>query len=147
MMESTTSTHHGNTPIPGMASSANPGRRAHRRPKIKKRRKAVTRSSAHWKGGANVIQMDMASETAATPKAIAIFARVWRLKGEVASAGVNVMVLPDSIDCFRALNCDASDELKMIVPRLPPNCKQASSLQELDTTAQESSVYAIRALL
>jgi hypothetical protein len=94
-----------------------------------------------------VIQMDMASETAATPKAIAIFARVWRLKGEVASAGVNVMVLPDSIDCFRALNCDASDELKMIVPRLPPNCKQASSLQELDTTAQESSVYAIRALL
>jgi hypothetical protein len=57
------------------------------------------------------------------------------------------MVLPDSIDCFRALNCDASDELKMIVPRLPPNCKQASSLQELDTTAQESSVYAIRALL
>jgi len=42
--------------------------------------------------------MERVSETAATPKAIAIFARVWRLKGEVASAGISVMVFPDSID-------------------------------------------------
>src|SRR6266851_2957806 len=98
MIESTTRTHTGKTPMPGTASATRPGKRAHRLPRIRKRANAVARSSAHSKGGANVSQMERTSETAATPKAIAIFVREWRLKGEVVSAGVRMMDLSVSME-------------------------------------------------
>src|SRR5579859_2106629 len=104
MIESTTSTHTGKTPMPGMASAMSPGKRAHLLPRIKKRMTAVARSSVHWKGGANVSQMERTSETAATPKAIANFAREWRLMGEAASAGVRRMGLSVSIEWLNAFD-------------------------------------------
>src|SRR5579862_4620573 len=104
MIESTTSTHQGNTPIPGMASITSPGSRAHRFPKITNRTTAVAISSVHWSGGANVIQIERASEIAATPNASPIFAREWRLSGGTTSTetGVNVMVFSVSIRFLQA---------------------------------------------
>src|ERR1039457_5889133 len=147
MIESTTRTHTGKTPMPGMASATRPGKRAHRRPRIRNRANAVARSSAHWKGGANVSQMERTSETAATPKAMAIFAREWRLMGVVASACVRMMGLPVSMEWLSTLNDNLYDSLKTIVPRLLPICKPGSLFHELSTRTSESGASGNRVLL
>jgi hypothetical protein len=60
--------------------------------------KAVAKSSVHWNGGANVNQIERTSETAATPKAIAISAREWRFKLVGVSSGLRTIVLLFSMD-------------------------------------------------
>src|SRR6266567_2559321 len=85
-MESTTRIHTGKTPIPGIASAISPGSRAHRLPRIRKRMKAVPRSSAHCTGVAITVQNDKKSETAATARAIASLAREGRFDGAIGSA-------------------------------------------------------------
>ncbi|HWY32789.1 MAG TPA: hypothetical protein VNX46_18640, partial [Candidatus Acidoferrum sp.] len=59
---------------------------------------AVAKSSVHWNGGANVNQIERTSETAATPKAIAILAREWRFKVVGVSSGLRTMVLLFSME-------------------------------------------------
>src|ERR1700730_16898261 len=70
-----------------------PGRRAHRRPKIRNRTKAVPRSSAHCIGGAIVVQIDKKSETAATAKAMASLAREGRFESAIGSADGRIIDL------------------------------------------------------
>src|SRR5450631_3625752 len=91
--ESTTRIHTGKIPMPGIASAIKPGSNAHRRPRIRKRARAVAMSSAHSKGGANVSQKEIASETAATPNARANCAREWRFVGVAGATGSVVTVV------------------------------------------------------
>src|SRR5258708_2873654 len=99
-MERTTRIHTGKTPIPGMASAISPGSRAHRLPRIRKRRKAVPRSSAHCTGVAITVQNDKKSETAATAKAMASLAREGRLEGAIASTGAGTADLSACKELF-----------------------------------------------
>ena len=133
-MESTTRTHTGKTPMPGMASAASPGRRAHLLPKIIKRANAVTASSTQSNGGTRATQ-DKTSDTSATPRASAICAREWRLTGvagvtgevlaEVASevvselvtlVGVRVMVFSVGIGRLAKLRVHPPDMFSLMVP-------------------------------
>jgi len=99
-MEATTRIHTGKTPMPGIASAINPGSSAHRRPRIKNRRKAVPTSSAHCKGGATTVQNANMSDTAATPNARPNLARECRFKGASESTGDNTSIFPVCIGLF-----------------------------------------------
>ena len=68
-IEPTTRSQNGNMFRPGIASAINPGRITHFRPSRRNRSRAVTRSTAHWSGGAMTSQKDKLSEIAATPNA------------------------------------------------------------------------------
>ena len=69
--EPTTRSQNGNMLRPGIASAINPGRITHFRPSRRNRNRAVTRSTAHWTGGAMTSQKDKPSEIAATANAAA----------------------------------------------------------------------------
>src|ERR1700686_1031887 len=97
-METTTRTHTGKTPIPGIASAIKPGSKAHRRPRIRNRSRAVTPSIANCNGGANSAQIEKKSETAATAKAMAILARAGRLEGTIGVSAVRIGGLSVSIE-------------------------------------------------
>ena len=56
-----------------MASAINPGRITHFRPSRRNRSRAVTRSTAHWTGGAMTSQKDKPSEIAATANAADLY--------------------------------------------------------------------------
>ena len=70
-IEPTTRSQNGNMFRPGIASAINPGRITHFRPSRRNRSRAVTRSTAHWSGGAMTSQKDKLSEIAATTNAAA----------------------------------------------------------------------------
>ena len=77
MMERTTRTHTGKTPIPGMASAINPGKIAQRRPKIRKTVMPFPGQSPTG-GVEDSVHMETTSETAATRKARACTLREGR---------------------------------------------------------------------
>src|SRR5215831_9779671 len=67
----TTSSQNGTTPTPGIASRTSPGKSSHCQPSTTNNSAAVTTSTAHPTGGANVAKAPMISDTPAMTKASA----------------------------------------------------------------------------